>query len=103
MGQTVKLRLSACPFSQFGTLPGVVSTISPDALSPPDSDKDNQNSQHNGGTFYAVMIQPQRLTLTAGQKECSVQSGIEGRADIVTCKETVLDFILQKTNLAIEI
>jgi HlyD family secretion protein len=97
VGQIVKMRLSACPFSQFGTLPGVVSTISPDAFSLNEGD-----GKQVGGTFYTIAIQPQQLALKAGEKECSVQAGIEGRADIITRKETVLDFILRKANLSIK-
>lgn len=96
-GQTVRMRISACPFSQFGTLPGTVSTISPDTLPVSEGDSSRQASD----AFYAVMIQPQHSALVSGEKECLIQSGIEGRADIITRKETVLDFILRKVNLTI--
>jgi HlyD family type I secretion membrane fusion protein len=98
VGQAVKIRISACPFSQFGTLPGVVRTISPDALSTSSDDNKKQDS-----TFYAVMIQPQRSELEAGEQKCFIQSGMDGRADIITRKETVLDFVLQKTSLAMKL
>lgn len=96
-GQTVKMRISACPFSQFGTLPGTVITISPDTLPVSEGDSSGQASS----AFYAVTIQPQRSALVSGGKECLIQSGIEGRADIIARRETVLDFILRKVNLTI--
>lgn len=95
--QPVKMRISACPFSQFGTLPGVVRTISPDA----NSTTENENNGQVGDTFYNVMVEPQKLTLKAGDKECPIQSGIEGRAEIIAREETIFDFILRKTSLAI--
>jgi HlyD family secretion protein len=98
VGQIVKMRISACPFSHFGTLPGVVSTISPDTLSTSERD----NSQQSGETFYSVIIQPQSLKLEAGGQACSVQAGTEGRADIITREETVLDFILRKANFTVK-
>ncbi|MBE9079575.1 HlyD family efflux transporter periplasmic adaptor subunit [Romeria aff. gracilis LEGE 07310] len=95
--QPVKMRISACPFSQFGTLPGVVRTISPDANSTPE----NENNGLVGDTFYNVMVEPQRLTLKAGDKECPIRSGIEGRAEIIAREETIFDFILRKSSLVI--
>ncbi|MBE9079557.1 hypothetical protein IQ241_20030 [Romeria aff. gracilis LEGE 07310] len=97
MDQPVKLRISTCPFSQFGTLPGVVRTISPDATSTPE----NENSGQVADAFYNVMIEPQRLALKAGDKECPIQSGIKGRAEIISREETIFDFILRKTSLII--
>lgn len=97
LDQPVKMRISACPFSQFGTLPGVVRTISPDANSTPE----NENNGQMGDTFYNVMVEPQKLTLKAGDKECPIQSGIEGRAEIIAREETIFNFILRKISLAI--
>lgn len=94
IGQSANLRISACPFSQFGTLPGTVSAISPDTI--PSNPKD---STPTAKAFYSVTIQPQQPALSAGEKDCIIQSGIEGRADIITRRETVLDFILRKVNL----
>jgi len=38
-GQTVQMRVSACPYPDFGTLPGTVTAISPDAIAPEGNDK----------------------------------------------------------------
>ncbi|MEO0489801.1 MAG: hypothetical protein AAFZ49_09620 [Cyanobacteria bacterium J06659_2] len=34
MGQLVQIRISACPYPDYGTLPGTVQTISPDIVNP---------------------------------------------------------------------
>lgn len=97
VGQTVNMRISTCPFSEFGTLPGIVYNISPDTIAMSDSENINQTDEF----FYNVIIQPQRLALGEGDKECHIQSGLEGRADIVTRKESVLNFILRKVSLVL--
>ncbi|KYC41096.1 hemolysin D [Scytonema hofmannii PCC 7110] len=105
-GQKVLLRVSACPYPDYGTLKGKVTAISPDAFTP----------QANGattaaptptttqkaagvGAFYEVTIEPENLSLHQGEKQCSVQLGMQGTADIVSREETVLQFFLRKARL----
>ncbi|MBE9162252.1 HlyD family efflux transporter periplasmic adaptor subunit [Tychonema sp. LEGE 06208] len=108
IGQPVQIRISALPFPDYGTLKGTVSAIAPDAIAP-------QNPANNsGGSYYEVAIKPQQTYLTklqssSGQffgnsqvntpRQYSIQSGMEGRADIITGQETVLTFILRKARL----
>jgi multidrug efflux pump subunit AcrA (membrane-fusion protein) len=108
IGQPVQIRISALPFPDYGTLKGTVSQIAPDAIAPP-------NPGNNSGTsYYEVAIKPQqtyltKLQSTRGQffgnspanapRQYSIQSGMEGRADIITSQETVLTFILRKARL----
>ncbi len=94
VGQTVYLRVSACPYPDYGTLKSVVAAISPDALAvaPP---------ARLGSTtaVYEVTVVPETLSLNSGDRPCSMQAGIEARADIITSRETVLSFILRKARL----
>ena len=99
------MRVSACPYPDYGTLSGVVSQISEDTTKP----------QHNNGTaniftpsgqkrnpvnaFYEVTIKPETLTLDRGQHQCAIQLGMDGRADIITKEETLLQFLLRKAKL----
>ncbi|MEG4282382.1 HlyD family efflux transporter periplasmic adaptor subunit [Microcoleus sp. A006_D1] len=108
IGQPVQIRISALPFPDYGTLKGTVSEIAPDAIAP-------QNPGNNLGTaYYEVAIKPQqtyltKLNSTSGQffgkpqtnvpRQYSIQSGMEGRADIITGQETVLTFMLRKARL----
>ncbi len=103
-GQKVQMRVSACPYPDYGTLKGVVSQISEDTIKP----------QRNGATapttassqkaatvdtFYQVTISPESLSLGRGKNQCPIQLGMEGRADIISREETVLKFLLRKARL----
>lgn len=101
IGQQVQMRVSACPYPDYGTLLGTVITIPPDASSP-QKNNDNQGEQSSSkqeSATYNITIQPERLELTSRTQTCKIQSGMEGRADIITKEETVLTFILRKARL----
>ncbi|MBW4602373.1 MAG: HlyD family secretion protein [Calothrix sp. FI2-JRJ7] len=105
-GQKVLLRVSACPYPDYGTLKGKVKTISPDAFVP---QANNANAISGAtaasqkaalvGAFYEVTIEPESLSLNHGKKQCAVQLGMEGTADIISKEETVLQFFLRKARL----
>ncbi|MEH2325415.1 MAG: HlyD family efflux transporter periplasmic adaptor subunit, partial [Nostoc sp.] len=103
VGQKVQMRVTACPYPDYGTLNGVVKTISPDAVS---SQKNDANSDTNSipratavGAFYEVTIEPEKLALGRTTKKCQIQLGMDGRVDIITREETVLQFLLRKARL----
>ncbi|GAA6616439.1 hypothetical protein NUACC26_022420 [Scytonema sp. NUACC26] len=105
-GQNVLVRVSACPYPDYGTLKGKVKAISPDAFVPQGNGatvaaSTTANSQKTavGGAFYEVTIEPESLSLHHGEKQCFIQLGMEGRADIVSKEETVLQFFLRKARL----
>ena len=104
-GQNVQMRVSACPYTDYGTLKGVVSQISEDTIKPQAnaSSTINLNSSNQKGnsvsSFYEVTIEPQSLSLGSSKNECTIQLGMEGRADIITKEETVLTFMLRKVRL----
>ncbi|MGK7904721.1 MAG: hypothetical protein AB4352_25610 [Hormoscilla sp.] len=85
-GQTVQMRVSACPYPDFGTLPGTFAAISPDAIAP-----ETQDQNAAAGNFQ-VTIALESLKLTAPGREYKIKSGMEGRADIISREETVLTF-----------
>lgn len=100
-GQRVQMRVSACPYPDYGTLSGKVSSISPDAIAP---QRNGVNASPSGGAgsvvgTYEVTIEPETLSLIAGESQCTIQPGMEGRADIISREETVLTFILRKARL----
>jgi multidrug efflux pump subunit AcrA (membrane-fusion protein) len=101
-GQEVQLRVSGCSYTDYGTLKGKVSTISPDALSytPQEGALSGKATSAIGkNATYEVTIQPESLVLAAGINKCNIQSGMEGRADIISSEETVLKFLLKKARL----
>ncbi|MGB7891080.1 MAG: HlyD family efflux transporter periplasmic adaptor subunit [Microcoleus sp.] len=106
VGQNVLLRVSACPYPDYGTLKGKVKAISPDTFSPQKNSNDALTSTTAtgqravaGGAFYEVTIEPESLALHHGEKLCSIQLGMEGRVDIISREETVLQFFLRKARL----
>ena len=103
VGQTAQMRVSACPYSDYGTLKGTVTAIAPDAITP---QADNTNTsttnianQNQNTSFYEVVIEPTKTTLVKGDNQCAIQLGMEGQADIVSKEETVLQFLLRKARL----
>lgn len=89
-GQEVQMRVLGCPYTDFGTLKGKVSAVSPDVIAP---------TVKSATANYEVTIQPEKLVLIAGSHTCTIQSGMEGRADIISERETLLKFLLRKARL----
>ena len=93
IGQQTLIKISACPYPDYGTLSGNVHSVSPDSSQSQDSQKNITN------TGYEVIIQPQNLSLYSGEKKCVLQTGMEGKAEIISQKETVLTFLLRRARL----
>ncbi|MBD1855322.1 MULTISPECIES: HlyD family efflux transporter periplasmic adaptor subunit [Leptolyngbya] len=89
IGQRVQLRVDACPYPDFGTLEGTVKTISPDAIA----------DSKEKGSYFDVTIEPKTLSLNRRSRQCSIQPGMEAKADIIAKEETVLQFVLRKARL----
>ncbi len=101
--QQVQMKVSACPYPDYGTLKGTVSNIAPDSITPQNSDSSSNNSktsaQNLAAGFYQITIKPESLALGKGKKQCKIQVGMEGKADIIAQEETVLKFLLRKARL----
>ncbi|WP_254563498.1 HlyD family efflux transporter periplasmic adaptor subunit [Oscillatoria sp. HE19RPO] len=122
-GQKVYLRIAACPHPEYGMLTGKVSAISPDTIS---LDNRTVNSSLNqpdlnssvATSSYEVMIELQQFYLTrksriganfsdsspvnSGERDdqhCSLQPGMQARADIVSKTATFLNFILRTSRI----
>ena len=96
VGQQVQLRVSACPYPDYGTLKGVVTAISPDVML---HDSVDAATQTQTTSYFETTIQPDSLALVNGQRQCQIQAGIEAEADIISRSETALQFILRKARL----
>ena len=101
INQTVQTRISACPYPDYGTLPGTVTAISPDAVIAADTQGGIASPVRGQGT-YAITIAPTQTSLSTGQQNCAIQPGMEGRADIISRQESVLRFVLRKARLFID-
>ena len=93
--QKVQMQVSACPYPDFGTLKGKVTSIAPDAL--PATTNDDANS--STGAAYEITIIPETLYVGEGANQCVLLPGMEGRASIISREETILKFILRKARL----
>ncbi|MBD6618082.1 HlyD family efflux transporter periplasmic adaptor subunit [Komarekiella sp. 'clone 1'] len=99
--QKVQLRINACPYPDYGTLKGVVKTISPDAITPQNNNTGSTTSSSTSpvASYFEATIQPENLTFGNGHRQCLIQSGMEAQADIISKEETALQFILRKARL----
>lgn len=106
IGQRVKIKVSGCPYPDYGTLTGTVTAMSPDAAAPPSPTTTPGVSDMLHPTRsarYEVTIQAQTQFLGANDQPCHLQAGMDGSADIVTRKETALLFFLRKARLLIRV
>jgi multidrug efflux pump subunit AcrA (membrane-fusion protein) len=96
-GQRVEMKVSACPYPDYGTLGGKVTEISADTsqLEP------NPKNPLSAVSFYRVRVQPDKLLLQQGKNKCPIKLGMEGEAEIVTSQETFLQFLMRKARLAV--
>lgn len=98
VGQTVKMRVSACPYTENGILTGKVMDVSADAKSI-DKNVATNSPAAQAANIYEVTIAPATTSIGTGKSICQMRAGMEGRADIITKEETVLHFMLNKARL----
>ncbi|HIK03538.1 MAG TPA: HlyD family efflux transporter periplasmic adaptor subunit [Trichormus sp. M33_DOE_039] len=100
-GQEVQMRVSACPYPDYGTLKGFVSQISEDTIKSPGNQFTSTvaNASIPASSVYEVTILPESFLLGRNNHQCHIQPGMQGRADIISRKETVLKFMLRKVRL----
>ncbi len=106
MGQAVKIKVSGCPYPDYGTLAGTITAMSPDAaVSPsPTATPAVQELPHpTPSVRYEVTIQSQNRFVGSNDQLCYLQAGMDGSADIVTRKDTVLVFFLRKARLLLRV
>lgn len=96
IGQPVTVRVSACPYTDYGVLTGTVSSIAPDTV-PQQFNEATSSSTHSA--FFNVTVVPDSELLGAGNRTCLLQPGMQGKADIITNEETILRFLLRKARL----
>jgi multidrug efflux pump subunit AcrA (membrane-fusion protein) len=103
VGQVVKMRVSACPYTDRGILAGKVTQIAADAQQLEKAGGNNlpKQPQLPGNGAYEVTIVPDTLTIGHGVNECQIRSGMEGKAEILAKEETVLQFALRKARLLV--
>ncbi|MBD2298257.1 HlyD family secretion protein [Nostoc sp. FACHB-190] len=105
VGQKVQMRIDACPYPDYGTLKGVVTAISPDAISTKTSNADipSSTSLTPGGSYFEATIQPERIIFGNSDRQCHIQAGMEAKANIISQEETALQFMLRKARLTTDL
>jgi adhesin transport system membrane fusion protein len=93
VGQAVEIKLSAYEYTVYGSLKGVVQSISPDALGDPD------RAAATDGTWYRALVRAEGGTLRDSRgkddKPLQVLPGMTGSVEIRTGERSVLGFLLR--------
>jgi hypothetical protein len=93
--QVAQMRVTACPYGEFGTLKGQVTTLATQPVMVTNSIV----TQLSQPTLYAVTIQPQALVLKQAAKSCPVRVGMQGKLDIVLREEPLARSLLRRMRL----
>jgi len=108
-GQQAHLRLAGCPFPDFGTMAARVMYVYPDAQvswasADPSLAPSGPEASAGGGmgsAGYLVTLVPEQTELRSASRACALRPGMDLRADITTRMETVLQFLLRRSRLAL--
>jgi hemolysin D len=81
-GQPVQVKLEAFPFSRYGTVPGRVLSVSPDAV-----------TDEKLGLVYVVRVALDRTRIDRGDRVVALVPGMMATADIVTGRRSYLSYL----------
>jgi multidrug resistance efflux pump len=92
-GMPVRVKLDACDYQKYGTIPGTVCFVSPDSAVP------------NGekAAMYLVRIELEGTTVGRGDLCVEVKLGMTGQAEIITDQESLLVLLLRKIRQTISL
>jgi len=97
VGQPVRVKLEAYPFTNYGIVPGVVELISRDAVdlsqgSGPQRDDKGRPVQQ--GLVYVARIRLERRTIRVGGIDQLIGPGLAVQAEIVTGQRRIIQYLL---------
>lgn len=102
-GQSADLRITGCPYPDFGTLKGRVISISPDSRPAssqiPTAPAEPAMANTAAGGGYELTLRLDSTVLQSANQQCKVKLGMDISADITTRIETVLSFVIRKARL----
>jgi hemolysin D len=103
-GQRVELKVDAFPFTRYGLLSGTVKSVDRDAEAAPVSQSAAQGSQRTADSTdeveaserlrYTVHIALQKATLDVDGRPATLLPGMAIKAEILTGKRRIIDFLL---------
>ena len=100
VGQPVRIKPAAYPFTRYGMLEGSVSTLSADASrANGQSVRDNANSEQRAKTDtlqspFKAIVSLQRQTLDVSEMHLPIVAGMQVQAEIREGSRTVLEYLL---------
>ncbi len=105
-GQPVRVKLEAFPFTDYGIVPGVVESISRDAVDTSEPDA-NEQRDRNGrivqpGLVYTVRIRLLRRTIMAGGGRLPIGPGLAVQAEIKTGDRRIIRYLLSPISQAVD-
>lgn len=83
VGQHVEVKVETFPFTRYGTLPGMVSFVSKDAV--PDEKR---------GLIFQARVKLQKAAIRVDEREVRLSPGMAVTAEIGTGKRSVMEFFL---------
>jgi hemolysin D len=103
-GQTVRIKLETYSFTRYGTLDGLATWVSADALTRDPQNNGNPNNPASNGqaplAYFPAHIQLKQSSIQIDGKAMPITPGLNVTAEIKTGKRTVMDYLLspiQKT------
>lgn len=96
-GQKVRVKLEAFPFTDYGIVPGVVETISRDAVDMSQGNgaqKDEKGRPVQQGLVYAARIRLEQRTINVGGTPQAIGPGLACQAEIVTGRRRIISYLL---------
>ena len=99
-GQAVRVKLEAFPFTDYGIVPGVVESISRDAVElPAQSSGETGGPQASGlpppqGLVYSARIRLLKRAIRVGGREQRIGPGLAVRAEIKTGERRIIQYLL---------
>lgn len=97
-GQTVRVKLEAFPFTDYGVVPGVVESVSRDAIDttePGTTDQRDRNGRvAQPGLVYTTRIRLLRRTIIVSGRDQTIGPGLAVQAEIRTGKRRVIQYLL---------
>lgn len=96
-GQQVRVKLEAYPFTDYGVIPGVVETISRDAIDlsqPGTPQRDDKGRPVQQGLVYAARIRLLQRSIHVVGRDQIIGPGLAVQAEIVTGKRRIISYLL---------
>ena len=101
VGQKVRVKLEALPFTDYGVVPGVVESISQDAIdlgsaqaARDDGVKVNAAPKPSQGLVYAARIRLNKRTIRVAGRDQLIGPGLAVQAEVVTGDRRIIAYLL---------